>query len=183
MPKVHPQFHAVIHELGPHDIVHRGAVLHPVHQRRQHVVGRRKGHARRRRPAALAHDPAPRARVAVEHARDAEEAEEGIQRVGRCGRPARQVVVEAFGVVAGDLVVLTAVVEEHLAAPVAEPAEAVGPGADVGGVEGLGFGGVVDVEGGRVPGGVVNDVFEPALKGGNVSEGVGTSLGMFVTSE
>ena len=119
----------------------------------------------------------------MEHARDAEEAEEGIQRVGRCGRPARQVVVEAFGVVAGDLVVLTAVVEEHLAAPVAEPAEAVGPGADVGGVEGLGFGGVVDVEGGRVPGGVVNDVFEPALKGGNVSEGVGTSLGMFVTSE
>lgn len=104
----------------------------------------------------------------MEHARDAEEAEEGIERVGRCRRPAREVVVEAFGVVAGDLVVLTAVVEEHLAAPGAEPAEAVGPGADVGGVEGLGFGGVVDVEGGRVPGGVVNDVFEPALKGGGM---------------
>lgn len=78
-------------------------------------------------------------------------------------RGGREVVVEALGVEAGDLVVLAAVVGEDLAAATAETVQVGGPGADVGGVERVGDGGVVRGEEGGVPGGGVHYVPEPAL--------------------
>lgn len=75
-----------------------------------------------------------------------------------------EVVVESLGVETGDLVVLPAVVADDFAACVAVGGEIGGPGPDVGGVEGVGDGGVVDCEGGSVPGWVaVDDVSEPVL--------------------
>ena len=61
------------------------------------------------------------------------------------------------------MIVLLAMVDEHFAACVLEVGEGAGPGADVGGVESFGDGGIVDVEVSGVVGGVVDYVFEPAL--------------------
>lgn len=74
-----------------------------------------------------------------------------------------ETVVKAFGVEDGDLVVLGAVVGEDFAAFLVEGEEGGGPGADVGGVEGLRGCGVVRGEGGGVPGWGVDYVFEPVL--------------------
>lgn len=87
----------------------------------------------------------------MEHARDAEEAEVSIELVRRCVRCVREVVVEALGVEAGDLVVLTAVVGDQFAASLLECGEVGWPCSDVGRVESFGYGGVVDVEGRWVP--------------------------------
>ena len=54
-------------------------------------------------------------------------------------------------------------VDEHFAACVLEFGESAGPGADVGGVESFGNGGIVDVKVSGVVGRVVDYVFEPAL--------------------
>lgn len=75
----------------------------------------------------------------------------------------REVVVETLCVEAGDLVVLAAVVGKELAAATLEAVQVGGPGADVGGVERVGDGGVVGGEEGGVPGGGVHYVSEPAL--------------------
>lgn len=120
----------------------------------------------------------------MEHARDAEEAEKGVE-VARGGLHAvRQVLVEALGVEAGDLVVLPAVVGEEFAAGGAVGGEVRGPGADVGRVEGVGEGGVVQGEGGGVPGWVaVDDVPEPVLVGVACELSSGMGWARWVTSE
>ena len=63
------------------------------------------------------------------------------------------------------MVVLTAVEEENFAAVFLESSKVVGPGSDVGGIERLGYGGIVDIERGCIPGWIVDNVLEPALKG------------------
>lgn len=55
--------------------------------------------------------------------------------------------------------------EENFAAVFLEGREVVGPCSDVGGIERLGYGGIVDVKGGCIPGRIVDNVLEPALKG------------------
>lgn len=87
----------------------------------------------------------------MEHAWDTEEAEEHIELNRSCVRSAGEVVVEALCVEAGDLVVLSAVKENHLAAFVLEIGKVVGPCSDVGRVERFGYSGIVDIEGGCVP--------------------------------
>ena len=165
MLKVHPEIHAVIDKLRPYNILHRSAVLYPLHHCRQHVVRAFKGHSLGWSPAALADDPAPWARVAVKHAGDTEEAKEVIQLIRSGLRCAWKEVVESLRVEASDLVVLTAVEEENFAAVFLESSKVVGPGSDVGGIERLGYGGIVDIERGCIPGWIVDNVLEPALKG------------------
>lgn len=164
--KRHPQRHSIIHELRPLHRLRRHPTLHPIHERRQHILRSYKRHTRSGSAAALAQHPGAGTGVAVEHACDAEEAKEGVE-VGRGSLHAvGEVMVEALGVEAGDLVVLAAVVAEDFAAGVTVGGEVGGPGSDVGGVEGVGDGGVVDGEGGGVPGWVaVDDVSEPVLVG------------------
>lgn len=58
MLKVHTEIHAVIDKLCPYNILHRSAVLYPLHHCRQHVVRTFKWHSLSRSPAALADDPA-----------------------------------------------------------------------------------------------------------------------------
>lgn len=55
-------------------------------------------------------------------------------------------------------------IDEHFAACILVIRKGAGPGADVGGVESFGDGGVVDVEVVGVVGGVIDHVSEPALK-------------------
>lgn len=54
--------------------------------------------------------------------------------------------------------------EKNFAAVSLESREVVGPGSDVGGIERLGYGGIVDVERGCIPGWIVDNVLEPALQ-------------------
>lgn len=87
-----------------------------------------------------------------------------------------QAPIKPLALEACDLIILPAVVRENFAACAPERGEVVscGPGADVGGVEGIGGCGVKDGEGGGVPGGIgVDGVFEPVLCGGDVSGGSG----------
>ena len=80
-------------------------------------------------------------------------------------------LVEALGIKAGDLIILTAVVDNCLTAFVAKFGEIRRPCTYVGGVEGFGYDGVVRGECGGVPGGLVDNVFKPLLaKGRGVSE-------------
>ena len=60
-------------------------------------------------------------------------------------------LVEAFGVEAGDLIILAPVIDEHLAASIAVRGEAMRPCSDVGRVQRFGYGSVVDIEAGGVP--------------------------------
>ena len=100
----------------------------------------------------------------MEHARDAEEAEEDVELAGGGLHAVGEVLVKSLGVETGDLVVLPAVVGDDFAAGVAIGGEVGGPGSDVGRVEGVGDGGVVDGEGRSVPAWVaVHDVSEPVL--------------------
>ena len=78
MLKRDPELHAIVHKLRPHNILHRGPVLYPTHQRREHIVRAFERYAIGRSAAALAQDPRSGTRVTVEHARNAEEAEEAI---------------------------------------------------------------------------------------------------------
>ena len=54
-------------------------------------------------------------------------------------------------------------IDEHFAACILVIRKGGGPGADVGGVESFGDGGVVDVEVVGVVGGVIDHISEPAL--------------------
>ena len=72
-------------------------------------------------------------------------------------------IVETLTVEACDLIVLQPVIDEHFAACISVIRKGTGPGADVGGVESFGDGGVVDVEVVGVVGGVIDHISEPAL--------------------
>lgn len=161
---LNPQVHPVVHKLLPQDRVRaRPILLHPRHQRRQRIRLSFKRHALRARPAHLSKAPCPRSPGAMAHPRHTEEAQEAIH--GRGGQPHGngQVIVEALGIEAGDFLVLLAMVEDDFPAPAAERGQIARPGADGAWVPRVGDVGVVDGEAGGVPGGIVDDVFEPFL--------------------
>lgn len=100
----------------------------------------------------------------MEHTWNAEEAEERIQ-VLRGGLHAlKKVLIEALGVETSDSLVLEAVVGYHFSSSVFEGGKGAWPSTNVCGVELFGDGGVVEIEGGRIPEGVVDHVFELFLQ-------------------
>lgn len=131
MLKRDPKLCTIIHKLSPHNIVHRGAVLHPTHQRREQVIWTFERDAFRRRPAALAHDPGSGPRVTVKHARNPVEAEEVVELLRGRVHSTRKMFVEAFGVEAGDLIILAPVIDEYFAASIAVVGKAGRPCSDV----------------------------------------------------
>jgi hypothetical protein len=85
-----------------------------------------------------------------------------------------QVPIKSLAFEACNLIILPAVVRKNFAACAPERGEVVtcGPGADIGGVEGVSCGGIEGVEGGRVPEGVgVDGVSEPVLLSCDVVSG------------
>ena len=163
MLEINTKIHAIVHKFRTHDIIHSGAIFHPLNHSCKHIVGASKRDSCCRRRSALAQNPRPWARVAMEHSRYAKEADEVVE-LGR-GRlhAARKVVVESFGVEAGDLIILTAMIRDEFTAGGLESGEIAGPCSDVRWVELLGRGSVLEREIGDVVGGVIYDVFEPAL--------------------
>ena len=162
--KRHPQPHTIIHKLRSLHRIRRHPILHPSHQRRQHVIRSFEWHARCSSATALAEHPGARAGVAVEHAGDAEEAQESVEVVGGGLHAVGKVTVESLGVEASDLVVLSTVVSDDFAAGITICGEVGRPCSNIGGVEGFGDGGVMDGEGGSVPCWItVDDVSEPVL--------------------
>ena len=100
----------------------------------------------------------------MKHAGDAEEAEEIIELAWLGLHTGHKTVVESLRVETGDLVVLAAVEGDDLSACVAEFGKIIRPCPDVGGIERIGDGSVVNGKGSGVPGWVViNNVSEPVL--------------------
>lgn len=119
----------------------------------------------------------------MEHAGNAKKAEEIIEGAWRSVHAVGEVIVESLGVETGDLVVLPAVIADDFAACIAICGEVGGPCSNVGGVEDVGDGGIVDGEGGCVPCRItVDDVSEPILVVEMLVEEE-TTLGRIVTSE
>ena len=131
MLKVHSEAYTVIHKFCPYQFFHSNTILYLLHHCGQYIVRALKGYTRSRRTAGLTNDPASWARVAVKHAGNTEEAEELVQ-LSRCVlRCAGEEIVESLRVKAGDLIILTAMINHHLAASFLELREIVGPSPNV----------------------------------------------------
>ena len=131
MQVIHPQLLRIVHKFRPHDILHRGPILHPLHQRSQHISLSRKRDTCYRVPSALTDHPATWARITVEHPRYAEEAKEGVELARRGLHSLLQMCVEALRIETRDLVVLPTMVGDYLTAYVLELRQVGGPCADV----------------------------------------------------
>ena len=155
---------SVIDKFRAYDILYRKSTLDPLHQCRQHIVRALERYSRCCCCTTLTKNPRSRARVAVEHARDAEKAEKLVQLAGGCLHALRKILVEPFSIEAGNLVVLSPMVRNNLTAFVLEARQGRWPSADIRGVQGVSYGGIVGSEGRSIPAGRVDDVFEPFLR-------------------
>ncbi|CRK27481.1 hypothetical protein BN1708_004373 [Verticillium longisporum] len=146
------------------DVVGRNALLHPPHNRRQHVALRLvPGHG----DGPVADERGARSAGAVVEARDAEVAVKLVERGRREAHGARDVVVVARRVVARDDGVLEAVVVQDAGAAGARARQVALPRGDVEGVLRRGRGVVGRPQRRRVPAAVVvDDVAEPVVRVG-----------------
>lgn len=158
--ELNPSQGIIIHKLRPRETLRRLALLHPLNNGGQDIALRIKRDTFGSSATALSQNPSARTGAAVEHSWDTEEAVVIVQLWICVGH----VVPETIRVEARDLVVLSTVVADNLAAALLELGEGPGVGPDIGWVQAVGLADKILIVIAGVPTRIAkDDITEPIL--------------------